>query len=77
MFVKAEDAALSESNGGWRQTSTKENRAAEFKLSLRLAPKVCADGIRTWKQQPRVGGSGRPGEMQAKKKEEEAIQEKR
>lgn len=73
MCVKAEDAALSESNVGWRETSTKENRAAEFKLFLRFAPKAAADGIRTWKQQPRVGGSGRPGEMQAEEEEEEAI----
>lgn len=32
VYVNLEDAALSESNGGWRQTSTKESRAAESKL---------------------------------------------
>lgn len=42
-----------------------------------LRSKGCADGIRTWKQQPRVGGSERPGQMQAEKEKEEAIEEKR
>lgn len=42
-----------------------------------LRSKGCADGIRTWKQQPRVGGSERPGQMQAEKAEAEAIEEKR
>ncbi len=39
-YVKPEDAALSESNGGWSETSTKESRAAESKLLLRFAPKA-------------------------------------
>lgn len=55
----------------------RESRAAQSKLFPALRSKGCADGIRTWKQQPRVGGTERTGQMQAQKKEEEAIQEKR
>lgn len=40
IYVKPEDAALSENNGGWSETSTKESRAAESKLFLRFAPKA-------------------------------------
>lgn len=77
VYVKPKDAALSESNGVWSETSTKESRAAESQVIPALRSKGCADGIRTWKQQSRVGRSERPGQMQAKEEEEEAIKEKR
>lgn len=42
-----------------------------------LRSKGCADGIRTWKQQPGGGGSERPGEMQTEEEKAEAVEEKR
>lgn len=40
VYVKPKNAALSETNGVWSETSTKESRAAESKLFLRFAPKA-------------------------------------
>lgn len=72
LYVQHEDAAL-QNNEGWSKTNRKESRTAVSKLFLRCAP----DGFLTWKQQPRVRGSERTGQMQAEEEEEEAIKEKR
>ena len=79
VYVKPEDAALSEraTEAEARQVQRRVEAPSPSYCCAPLQRLRCADGIRTWKQQPGGGGSGRPGEMQAEEETAEAAEEKR